>query len=310
MINLNLYKRRTFIVLVTICLTAWLFPGQSKAQQAVNSATGVTLFPVGSVVRSHTIIRNLSVPGGGREIDVVALPVSLNYGASTNLTLAANIPWFRKELNAQTPNGSLNESTRGIGDISLLAKYRFFRADGYQKTLQLAALGGVQLPTGATNAKLPDGDFLPMPLQLGSGSTDPVAALSGTGIWDWRVAHVSLFYKRNTTGARDYKFGDLLNYDLATNFRVWTTPYPGPELYLGAELNGELRGKDQQNGTTFDNSGGNRIFVSPTAVFFLFRNLTFENSVQIPVYQNLNGIQPEDGIRFVVGLRFQYGLFF
>ncbi|MFB6273593.1 MAG: hypothetical protein ABEL51_11935 [Salinibacter sp.] len=301
-------RRQTVLAGMLLVLLAGLGPS-ARAQQAVNSATGVTLFPVGSVVRTHAITRSLSAPGAGRSVNAVLLPVSLNYGATTNLTLAANVPFVRKELDASTPAGPLNQATSGVGDIRLLGKYRFLRLDGYLKTLQLAVLGGVKLPTGATDARLPNGDFLPMPLQVGSGSTDGIAALSGTGIWDWRVAHASLLYRRNAEGTRGYRFGDLINYNLATNFRVWTNPYPGPELYLGAELNGEIRARDERNGADLANTGGHRLFLSPSVVFFAFRNLTLEGSVQVPIYQDLNGTQLEDGVRYVFGFRFQYGLY-
>lgn len=283
--------------------------GEGHAQQAVNSATGVTLFPVGSVVRTHTIVRRLSAPDGSRDVRAVLMPVSLNYGLLRDLTLALNVPWIRKELVPQSPAGGPTTTASGIGDIRLLAKYRFFRADGFQKTLQLAALGGIKLPTGATDVRLPDGGFLPMPLQVGSGSADPLLGLSGTGIWDWRVAHLSFFYRPARRGGRDYRLGDLFDYNAVTNFRVWTRPYPGPELYLGAEINGEVRGRDDTAGVSVENSGSHRLFFSPTAVFFLFRNLTLESSLQFPVFQALNGTQLEDGPRFVFGLRFQYGLF-
>ena len=70
------------------------------------------------------------------------------------------------------------------------------------------------------------------------------------------------------------------------------------------ELNGEYSTRNEVNGTDLANSGGNRIFVSPTLVAFLARNWTLEASVQLPVVEN--GNQADEAARFVLGFRFQY----
>ena len=281
-----------------------LGPSVASAQQAVNSFTGVTIFPEGSAVRSHVRVRRLD------EIQVIFVPTTIAYGISTNLTLAATVPYFRKERESLDPGGQLvSRAAAGFGDIVLAAKYRFLNLNGYRKTLQLAALGGVKLPTGATDAAS-GGQLLPIPLQPGSGSVDWLAAVGATGIDNWRVVHVSVLYKRNTQGARDFHFGDVFNYNLALLARVLHVKYPGPELYLGLELNGEVLGRSQVAGADVTDSGGHRMFLSPDFVFFLFRNLTLEGSVQVPVLQDLNGTQPDESVRFVLGFRLQYGLYF
>lgn len=292
-------------------------PHEARAQQAVNSFTGVTLFPEGSVIRTHLRTRSLDrllrngdeiEDSEGREVTTFFVPTALNFGVSTNLTLAANVPYFRKEIRFNTPNGREERGASGLGDIILLGKYRFFNWNAYQTTVQLAVTGGVKLPTGATD-KGPSGAPFPIPLQPGTGSTDVLLALSGTAVKDWAVLHLSGLYKLNTTGDRRYRFGDLFNYNLAAEARVVHTKYPGPELYLGVELNGEVLATDELQGASLENTGGHRLFVSPNLVFFLFRNLTLESSVQLPVLQDLNGTQLGEGPRFVFGLRFQYGLY-
>jgi hypothetical protein len=56
------------------------------------------------------------------------------------------------------PDGSVDLETdtggdEGIGDISLLARYTFFRRHTLDSTLFIAVTGGVKLPTGSTDAR-------------------------------------------------------------------------------------------------------------------------------------------------------------
>lgn len=263
-------------------------------------------------MRSRVETRSLSRDDGTKDVEVIRIPTTLGYGATPDLTLGATIPYVRKEITTRTGGGSGSETTvDGLADTFLTAKYRYYERNYPGGSTQLAVLGGVKLPTGDTDAKDGSGALLPMPDQLGSGSVDYVLALTGTSIFDYNWAvHASVLYKKNTEGDRDFRFGDFLNYNLAVSRQIYHEPYPGPEVYLGLELNGEYSARNELNGTDFADSGGNRIFLSPTLVAFLTRNWTLEASVQVPVVENLNGNKPEEDVRFVIGLRFQYATFF
>ncbi len=194
---------------------------------------------------------------------------------------------------------------------ALTGKYRYFEHNYPGGSTQLAILGAVKLPTGDTDARDSSGTLLPVSDQLGSGSVDYVGALTATSVFDYDwAAHASVLYKINTEGDRNFQFGNFLNYNLAVSRLIYHEPYPGPEVYIGLELNGEYSVRNELNGTDVANSGGNKIFVSPTLVAFLARNWTLEASVQLPVIEDLNGNQPEEGVRFVLGFRFQYATFF
>ncbi len=275
----------------------------AAAQQPVNSATGVALFPGGSVIRSRVETRSLNRDGGVKEVDVYIVPANLSYGATPDLTMGAAIPYVRKNIGLGAAGDT---KVDGLADVSLFAKYRYFTHNYPGGTVQLSVLGGVQVPTGETDARGPDGALLPMPDQLGSGSVDFIGALTGTGIvaYDWAI-HASVLYQHNTEGDRDFRFGDFVNYNLAASRVVYRQPYPRPEVYLGLELNGEYGAEHEQNRVDVPNSGGNRIFLSPTLAAFLARNWTLEASVQVPIAQSLNGSQPEEDARFVLGFRFQ-----
>ena len=298
-----------------VMLVAFLaFAGRATpvvAQQAVNSATGVALFPGGSVVRSRVETRSLSRDDGTKDVDVIRVPTTLSYGLTPDLTLGLAIPYVRKDITTRRAGGTGATATfDGLADIFFVSKYRYSVHNYPGGSTQLAILGGVKLPTGDTDERDSTGAFLPIPDQLGSGSVDFVVALTATKVFDYKWAlHGSVLYKKNTEGTRDFRVGDFLNYNLAMSREIYFEPYPGPNVFLGFELNGEYRARHKVNGDEIEGSGGNRLFVSPTLVAFLSPNWTLEASAQFPVLQNLNGNQPEEDARFVLGFRFQYATF-
>ena len=276
------------------------------AQHSVNSLTGVTLFPEGSLISSKVVTRQLSRADGTKDIDVNFVPTSINYGVNRDFTLGVTIPYLRKTLSTLT----FATTVEGMSDIILAAKYRYFINNYLGGTTQFAVVSGVKLPTGDTNARDPLGALLPMPDQLGSGSTDYFLAWSGSWFSRYsRSFHVSVLYKGNTEGDRNFRFGDLINYNLSANWLVYSQPYPRPELYFGVELNGETTRRHEASGAKVADSGGHRLFLSPTFHFFLSRNWNLEGSIQVPIFEDLNGTQPEENKpRFFLGLRFQYAL--
>lgn len=68
------------------------------------------------------------------------------------------------------------------------------------------------------------------------------------------------------------------------------------------ELNGRRIGKTRTNGITEGASGGNLLFLSPGAQLITKRFIV-EASVQVPVWQNLNGPQLEDDFTAVLSVR-------
>ena len=303
--NAHLMKRHlNVIVLVVGVVLLSGYPSAVFAQHAVNSLTGVTLFPEGTLINSRAVTRRLRKADGTKNVDLTVVPTSINYGVNRDLTLGITSPYIRRKLSTPT----FTTTVEGLGDTFLVAKYRYHIKNYPGGTTQFGVVGGVKLPTGDTDARDPSGALLPMPDQLGSGSTDYLLAWSGSWFSRYsRSFHVSVLYKRNTEGDRNFRFGDLINYNLSANWLVYTQPYPRPELYLGMELNGEYTRHNESNGAKVADSGGHRVFLSPTFHLFLSRNWNLEGSIQVPILEDLNGAQPEeDDPRFLLGFRFQF----
>ncbi len=230
--------------------------------------------------------------GAGETENQYSLHSEIMYGLTPDLALTLAIPYILKKK-IESERGEKTSS--GVGDISLRLKYRFWRHDSPGIQDSAAVITGIKLPTG-------DDDKTP---GLGTGSTDFFIGLA--------VARESLKwyyfgdvrYRINTRGSDDLRKGNVLFTDLSIGVRPWPTEYLKPDLVVLLEMNWELIMKDHLGGTEVDDSGGNRLFLSP-CFFFTYRNLALKGGVQIPVYQNMYGHQPEDDYRFSLSVEVHY----
>ena len=112
-----------------------------------------------------------------------------------------------------------------------------------------------------------------------------------------------------TTKRHDFEAGDEFRYDLAYRYRLWPERFGKRLLQLNGllELNGRWTGKTRTNGITVGASGGNVLFLSPGAQFITKRFIV-EASVQVPVWQDLNGAQLEDDFTAVLSVRIAFTL--
>src|SRR5205085_2182955 len=108
------------------------------------------------------------------------------YGVTHHLTLSAELPYVRREglregEHSHAGGTTTNEvvslgNVSGIGDLSLLAKYRLTEGKG----AGFALVGGIKLPTGSAGETSPDGELLETEHQPGTGSWDPIVGASAS----------------------------------------------------------------------------------------------------------------------------------
>ena len=79
--------------------------------------------------------------------------LGLAYGLTNDLMLAFHLPFVRRtgirEAEGGPPEVEDHGEAEGLGDLSILGQYRFFRQGG----LEAAALLGVKTPTGSTHER-------------------------------------------------------------------------------------------------------------------------------------------------------------
>ncbi|MBI4381840.1 MAG: transporter [candidate division NC10 bacterium] len=237
--------------------------------------------------------------------------VTFVYGATRDLTLGVTLPILERRLRFDGPAGERRTiAADGPGDLTLVGAYRFFRRDVERGTTQFSLLGGLKLPTGATDiedSNLPrltgtPATRLPPSLQLGSGSVDGIIGLAGFHNLDRLTFYADVQGKLNTEGAQNFQAGDTVFYDLTADYVL----LPQRNMFLILELNGVSTSRAEQAGRTVQGSGGHLLFISPGLQYLPIPNLILEGSVQVPIYRDLNGRQLAPDWSAVVGLRYLF----
>jgi len=293
--------KKCFIALsILVLFVLFIVPMNSVLAAPINSNVALPVRKGGFVFRSQIRwLRATDDPTSlNREVNVVAIPNVLVYGATPDLALFAIFPYFFRNVESTDPSSGerIDKNDSGIGDLTLLARYTVYARDYPSGTARFAPLAGIKLPTG--NDELEPITTDSVDFQLGGVSTVT---------WDFGRHEIDadVIY-RIKTEAENFEKGDDLVYDLAYEFRVypWTLPEVGVPnfIYLVAEANGVFSRKGKLNGITIDDSGGNIIFFSP-GIQFATKRYILEASIQLPVIQDLNGNQVETDFVLTAGFR-------
>jgi hypothetical protein len=229
----------------------------------------------------------------GRQLDELVAPQTLVYGVTPKLTAFATLPLLVHRWR-KLGDGRV-EKDSAVGDFRFLGRYTFF-ADDYAplSTRRAALLAGMKFPTG--------GD------RFGTPSYDPIFGAVGTWAANRHELDLDALYTV-TTKRHDFEAGDEFRYDLAYRYRLWPERFRGRLLQFNAvlELNGRWTGKTRTDGSTVGASGGSIIFLSPGAQF-IAKRVIVEASVQLPVWQDLNGPQLENDFTAVLSVRIPFVL--
>jgi len=284
---------------------------------APNARTLFGGFSLGSVrlrvTEADTLKAGTETIGDPRDQSVTTFEEDATFvhGATRDLTLGLTFPIVERRLRFDDTAGDRRTITaNGPGDLSVVGVYRFFRRDVERGTTQFSFLGGLKLPSGATDvtdSNLPrltgrPGTRLPPNLQPGSGSVDGLVGVTGFHNMDRLSFYGDVQSKLNTEGAQDFRAGNSVFYDVTADYVL----LPERNLFAILELNGISTSRGEQAGRTVKDSGGQLLFISPGMEYLPRPNLILETSVQVPIYRDLNGRQLAPDRSVLVGLRFLF----
>ena len=244
--------------------------------------------------------------GAERDVDVNALVSVLGYGVSGDLAIFGVLPYVDKELQTTIGGTRVIRSSEGFGDLSMFARYTFFKQDTRGHTFRIAAFGGVKAPTGDDNESDALGP-LPIPLQSGTGSWDGFGGVIATyQTLAFQVDAQASYTAKNE--ANDFEGGDEARLDGSFQYRLLPRTLgkgtPG-FLYGVLEANVIYRNENRVFGNLDSNSGGTSIFLSP-GLQYVTKRYILEGSMQLPVSQNLNGDALENDYVARVGFRWNF----
>ncbi|MCI0554459.1 MAG: hypothetical protein L0287_26220 [Anaerolineae bacterium] len=235
----------------------------------------------------------------------------LQVGVSNRLGFALDVPFIaRQHSHIHHHQGEdIWEywNFKGFGDVLASAQFAVLLPESdFEPYLSVQA--GLKLPSGVTNIKNADGDEAEVTIQPGSGSTDfvlgfnyrqtitSIPTLSG----DFSALPISAgaTYQANGKGSYDWRFGNTLLAHIGTEYQFSTH----------ASLLLQINGRKQEYsdvGTTREpgeNTGGTWVYVSPGLKLDLSDAISAYGYVQLPVYQNVNGIQQTSAFNLQFGI--------
>jgi len=225
------------------------------------------------------------------------------YGIFPRFGVSAIFPyaWKKKTRYFSSIGMHVENSTKGIGDITLMVRYSPLGRNFV--TFQELSLGlGVKLPTGSTNERN-FGFLLPEELQPGTGSYDFNCSISFFQGFEPIDIIVSTTYLM-TTSHKHYEFGNIFSYIIAANYHARSY------LDLSGSLMGISRGKDKNSSGYIPTTGRNQLWLSPGIKFQIIPNrLGLHAFYEHPVYQYFNGVQlgSKYNIRLTVVYTLQLG---
>lgn len=214
---------------------------------SVNSDVGLTPAKDQTIVRVQSRYKKVSDDPTAldRETKTLSVSVTIVHGFTERFAGILSIPWIYRRHKTLSGAERITREMEGLGDISLLGKYRLYTKDEIGVTSRLSVISGVELSTGRTGDEDAHGK-LPRTLQAGSGGVDGILGTAFThqtldDEWD-----TNLTYQWNSE-ANDFEFGDVLKYTVAYQKRVlpWILPEEGMyrQWNLVLELNGEWKQK-------------------------------------------------------------------
>ena len=282
---------------------AWLEPGarfdlRYESIRQDQPRTGTRNLAVGEVPRHHdevlTVNRNL----------MGTLDYTFNQDWGVNLLLPIvdrHHDHIHNHGGEQIPE---SWDFRELGDVRVMARRRLSATEN-KDAPSVATSGinfGLKLPTGKTDIRNSDGDLAERTLQPGSGTTDAVlGAYYSTHLptrsLSWFVQGLAQFPLNSHD---EYRPGSRLGVDTGARYDV------GDKLGLMLQLNALFKARDRGEQAEPDDTGGKFLFLSPGVSYAFTRQLQTYAFVQLPLYQNVNGVQLVARHAFVIGASMRF----
>ncbi|HKJ84002.1 MAG TPA: transporter [Mariprofundaceae bacterium] len=233
---------------------------------------------------------------------------------------------FSSMMRTMTGQSGYTMKSDGMADTMLMAKYRLYADDPMIPSSETSLFMGLSLPTGSIDARntthplaVRRTELLPYGMQLGSGTVDPTIGMlyqHSVSPWWWGVN--ATYTARLYDNRRNYRLGNVAKLDgylmhqLSYNFLV--------QAQLNMQWRGRIHGQADEYASGYSghathnsaaspamtplwnpaNYGGTKAYATLGVQWQPKPLHILDLSVQLPVYQRLNGVQLKD----------QYGVMF
>lgn len=244
--------------------------------------------------------------------------VGAAYGITHELTISVELPYVSHDsIRATDPGLGVQRlgSVGGIGDLSLLAKYRLTP----EGSAGFALIGGVKVPTGNTHERDRFGNRFETEHQPGTGSWDSIFGASGGAKLGGLNLAASAIYQLAGEGAQNTRLGNRLQGGVAISHHFG----PGEEEHADddhdhgghqeshvhssswdafVEVAGEVEGRQRIRGVAERDSGGKWAWVAPGVTFIAASGWSASAAFALPVWQRIRPSHPNNACRFMLSL--------
>ncbi len=225
-----------------------------------------------------------------------------------------------------TGQAGFTMQSKGMTDTMLMSKYRLYADDPLIPAQEVSLFAGLSMPTGSIDKRnsthplaMRRTELLPYNMQLGSGTWDPIVGLlyqRSVSPWWWGLD--GRYTQRTGSNKRGYRLGNRAQVDAYVMYQ------PHVSLVVYGEINGNWQGKihgeadEALSGVSGHASKGNAAspymtplwdpsFSGKTQVFTTVGMQwqpvplqILDVSLQLPVYQRMNGLQLKDKWRVML----------
>jgi hypothetical protein len=205
----------------------------------------------------------------------------VNYGVSNRVMLLATVPYTFNRL-AVDDN---TETRNGFGDPEILAFVDLGTIGNSALGIQIVA--GGRVPLGSDNITDAGGRRLDQHLQTGTGAWSAIWGLQANHMTGGIPLFFSANYQINGANEHDFRYGNVLRFNAAAQKAL-----VGAVDFIG-EINGRYARFDEIGNEQDPNSGGTIFYFSPGVRLRLSSFLFLRAQVQLPVVEDLNGVQDE-----------------
>ncbi|MBV8658085.1 MAG: TonB-dependent receptor [Burkholderiales bacterium] len=238
---------------------------------------------------------------------------SLDYSPNASWGVSVQVPYINRGHStlgtasdgstAGPGGGQYDSNTSNLGDVRVIGRYQGFNA---QHNIGISF--GLKLPTGShtqtgisTDPTSPGLVAIDRGLQPGTGTTDLILGVYTFDVlnrdWDY---FAQATYQTALDSKDQYKPGDGENVNLGLRYQGFERVVPQLQLNIRHVARDSGENADQVS------TGGTLAYLSPGVVVPVGKRTSVYGFVQVPIYQNVNGVQLAPRYTASVGARFNF----
>lgn len=279
----------------------YMYMGMDGAIQAQNNATNSEIYTKYMISPQSMAMQMQMLGAMYAPTDFLTLMVMGNYTSNSMDLLARN-------------GTNFTTNSKGFSDVSVQGLVKVFNIKGHSMHANL----GLSVPSGSISQKdktpMSESTLLAYPMQLGSGTIDPILGATYLG----QLNHISwgaqaIYKYRIEKNNKDYALGDMVKITGWGAYKI--SNYVSTSIGLTYFNLGKIKGVDNElnpmmmplNNAKL-NSGRDQLNLGLGLNGYLpkgaFKDFRIATEIQKPVYQNVSGIQMKNEVSITLGVQY------